>query len=253
MTILQSWLGDDLFRFFLVFARLGSALIFLPGVGEAFIPPRIRLALALWLSFAFVPVLGSQLPGQPSSLDRLLWLLLHEIMIGIYFGLLARLFLLGLQFSGMFMATQMGIATSLVQDPISAQQSAALSNLLSLSALCVIMATDISQLLFKGLLATYQIFPTHAPLPLGDMAEHFTKIVSQSLVLALQIAAPFFIYGILLFLGLGVLSRLMPQLQVFFIAIPLQVLGGLAMLSFTLSAALMLFAARYAEFLRAFL
>lgn len=252
MNFLQSILEGEVFRFFLVFARIGGALVFLPGIGEAYIAPRIRLVLALWLSFMLLPMLGNYLPSQPANYPDLAKIITREIAIGVYFGLLTRLYLLGLQFSGMFMATQMGIATALVQDPISTQQSAALSNLLSLSALCLVLNSDIGHSLFKALIATYDLLPAGRALPFQDMAKAFTEMVGKSLILALQIAAPFFIYSLLLFLGLGILSRLMPQLQVFFIAIPLQVIGGLALLALTLGAGLSLFALRYGEMLRSF-
>lgn len=250
MNAIQTWLARDVFFFLLAFCRLGSAFIFVPGIGEAFIPLRIRLVFALLVTFCILPLLYPFLPVQPERPPELIRLIGQEMAIGIYFGLLVRLYLLALQFSGMFMATQMGLATALVQDPISAQQSAALGNLLSLAALLTIVLSGLDHFLLKALVGTYEAMPPGAPLPTGDMALLFTKVVGQSLILALQIAAPYFLYGILFFLGLGVMSRLMPQLQVFFIALPLQVLGGIALLALTSSVLLSLFAQRYGDFLR---
>jgi flagellar biosynthetic protein FliR len=250
---LEQIVTGSLFQFFMVFARLGSAIMLLPGFGEAYVPPRVRLVFALTVSAALMPMIASRLPPLPAGLDRFVGLLVLEIGIGLFFGMISRLILLGAQSAGSVIALQIGIANALVSDPTTQQQAAITGNFLLALTVVLIFATGLDHMTLKGLAGTYAIFPPGVVPPLGDVADHAARIVADSFAVAIEMSAPFLVYGIVFAVALGLLARLMPTLQVFFIAMPMQLLAGFALFAVGLTAMMLFFLSSYEERMSVFL
>jgi flagellar biosynthetic protein FliR len=103
-------------------------------------------------------------------------------------------------------------------------------NFLAVLGVALIFATDMHHLVIAAMNDSYLIFkPGEMPLT-GDVAQHITQVISTSFRIGIQLAAPFIAFGLLFNLGLGVLARLMPQMQVYFVALPLSIMLGLALL-----------------------
>ncbi len=250
---LEQLVSGHLFQFFLVFARLGSAIMLLPGFGEAYVSPRIRLVFALTVSFALMPMISERLPLLPAGMGQFAALLVMEIGIGIFFGLMARLILLGVQTAGSVIALQIGIASALVADPTTQQQAAVTGNFLLALTVVLIFATGLDHLTLKGLAGTYAIFPPGQIPPMDDVANHASRIVADSFAVAMAMTAPFLVYGIVFAVALGLLARLMPTLQVFFIAMPMQILAGFALMAVGLASMMLYFLSSYEERMSLFL
>jgi flagellar biosynthetic protein FliR len=107
-------------------------------------------------------------------------------------------------------------------------------------------------LLLTGLVDSYQSFPAGEVPPLDDLSQAMVRLVSLGFVISIEIAAPYVILGTLFYVGLGLIGRLMPQLQVFYVALPLQIFGGLAMLMFTISAVMLWFLGTFEQVYRNF-
>jgi flagellar biosynthetic protein FliR len=105
----------------------------------------------------------------------------------------------------------------------------------------------------KGLAGTYAIFPAGQVPPMGDVADHASRIVADSFAVAIAMTAPFLVYGIVFAVMLGLLARLMPTLQVFFIAMPMQLLAGLALMAVALTSMMLYFLSSYEERMSVFL
>ncbi len=245
--MLDEFLSFNIFALFLVFARIGSALMLLPGFGESFVAPRIRLLLAIVIAVLVTPVVESGLPGLPESPFQLLLLLVGEIGVGIFFGALARTILAGLFIAGMLISYQIGLANAFVNDLTAAQQGSIVGNFLTTTGLLLLFLTNTHHLMLASVIQSYTLFEAGSVLPLGDFAHTMTFMVAQSFVLAAEIADPFFIIGMVFYLGLGLLGRLMPQVQVFFITMPVQIAVGLMVLALTSIAALSWFLNRFQE------
>jgi flagellar biosynthesis protein FliR len=250
---LEQLVSINLFQFFMVFARLGSAIMLLPGFGEAYVPPRIRLIFALTVSFALMPMIANSLPAMPAAIGEFTALLLVEIGIGLFFGMIARLILLGAQSAGSVIALQIGMASALVADPTTQQQAAITGNFLLALTVVLIFATGLDHMTLKGLAGTYAIFPAGEVPPMGDVANHASRIVADSFAVAIAMTAPFLVYGIVFAVALGLLARLMPTLQVFFIAMPMQLLAGLALMAVALTSMMLYFLSSYEERMSVFL
>src|SRR6202007_397455 len=116
------------------------------------------------------------------------------------------------------------------------QQGLLVGNFLTVLGITLIFATDLHHLVIAAMNDSYKIFqPGELPL-IGDAAQHVTRVIATAFRIGIQLAAPFLVFGLLFNLGLGVLSRLMPQMQVFFIGLPLSILLGLLLLLLVIGA-----------------
>jgi flagellar biosynthetic protein FliR len=234
--MLAELLPEQAFSLLLIFVRLGTALMLLPGFGESYISPRIRLLIALTVTVVVQPVLPPVLPALPDSAAALFLLIFGEAFIGFFIGSVARLLMAALSIGGMMIATVTGLANALTNDPTAAQQGSIAGSFLSMLALMIIIVLDLHHVLLRGVIESYQIFVPGQSLLVGDISEMITRVVSKAFLLGFQIASPFIAVALIFNLGLGLLSRLMPQMQVFFIAIPLQIIIGLGILLIALPA-----------------
>lgn len=253
MLDLPALLNAELFPVLLVFARLGSAFAMLPGIGETVIAGRIRLLFALGTTVLVAPLVRPSLPGLPAQPAELLALVGGEVVVGLYLGTLARLMLIALEEAGSMISVQSGLSSAQVFNPALAAQTALTGAVMMTLGIVLIFATNVHLLTISALVDSYTLFRPGEPLPWGDFAMVMSRLVSHSFTIAVQIAAPFFILGILFFVALGVLARLMPQVQVFFIALPIQVMGGLLIFAIVLSAGMMWWLEFYEAGIKAFL
>jgi len=239
--VLNDILTLDIYRFFLIFARIGAAMMVLPGLGGQLVANRIRLILALAISLVMLPVVGTKLPPLPNQLSSLVLLIGSEAMIGLYLGILAQTLMSTLNVAGTFIGFQIGLTNAFSFDTVAEQQSSTITAFLSNIALIAIFTTDLHHLMLRAVTDSYAVIVPGQPLPLNDFAETLSKLLSAAFNFALQLAAPLLAFGIIYNVALGLMSRLSPQIQVFFIALPLQVAGGLWMLMVALPLLVLLF------------
>jgi flagellar biosynthetic protein FliR len=237
---LDEFLIAQVFALLFVFARVGTALVILPVFGENFVSQRVRLLLALALSLLLVPVLQERIPPAPSSAPVLLRLLAIEVVAGVFIGTVARIFLATLDTAGMFISLQTGLASAAIFNPALGVTGSPFGSFLGMAGLALIAVTDLHHMLLLGLAASYDLFVPGVGLPMGDFAQTVGRALTQSFAIGFQMAAPFIIGGILLNTALGVLSRLVPQMQIFFVALPLQIGAGILLMMASAGAAMLL-------------
>ena len=216
--------------FLLVFARIGTMVMMLPGLGEMTIPARIRLGIALVLSVMFLPLHQAAYTVDLKEYWPVLVMLGGELLIGAVLGLTARLSISALQVAGAVIAQQLGLGFVTAVDPTQGQQNVIVGNFLMVLGITMIFATDLHYLIIGALNDSYRLFAPGTALLTGDVAQLMTRTVAGAFSIGIQLSAPFLVFGLLFNLGLGVLSRLMPQMQVFFIGLPLSILLGFLVL-----------------------
>jgi len=227
--------------YFLIFARVGTMLMLLPGLGELSVPPRMRLSAALALAILIMPLHRDAYRIDLTSFVPMLTMLVEELLIGALLGLTARLTIGALQVTGSIVAQQLGLGFVTAVDPTQGQQGMIVGNFLGVLGVTLIFATDMHHMVIAALNDSYLLFkPGEVPL-FGDVASILTTTVSGTFRIGVQLSAPFLVFGLLFNLGLGILSRLMPQMQVFFIGMPLSILVGFLILLLVLGAMMMTF------------
>jgi flagellar biosynthetic protein FliR len=240
-ALLGELVPGDLFAFLLIFARAGSAVMIMPGFAEAYVSARVRLMLGLGISVVLAGPLAPGLPPLPAEPMQLALLIAGELLIGLLLGTLARMAFSALHVAGSTLAFQSGLAAAAIFDPNEATQGTLPGNFLITTALVLLFVTDGHHMLLQAIAASYARLPAGAPLPLGDMADLLTRLIGQAFALGVRIAAPLLLVSLLMHLGMGVLNRLMPSFQVFFIALPLQLLVAFATIMLTFATGLLAF------------
>ena len=235
-VFIEEYFVLNLFAFILCFVRVGTMAMIMPGIGDTFTPARIRLHMALGLSLVLSPILYSQLPAQMPATGPLLVMIITEFIIGLFMGAVARFFMAALDVAGMVISFSSSLSNAQLFNPGLATQGSLVGAFLSITGMVIIFASNLHHLLIMGMMDSYNLFPVGNMPDTGSMAEFMAKALSQSFLIGIQIGAPFLVLMLLLYMAMGVLSRLMPQVQVFLLALPLQVLLSLILMSLILSA-----------------
>lgn len=235
---LRELIEPELLRVILVFARIGAALMVVPGFGEVYVLPRLRLLLALVLSALLAPILGPALPAGSLETGPLLGLAIVEVGIGLLIGAAIRMAMVALHLGGSVVASQSGLASAVFFDPHDGGQGSIGSNFLTVVALALLFAADAHHALLRALVDSYGLFAVGAvPMP-ADAAELLSGVLAEATAVGLRIAAPVVLVGLGLSVALGALNRMVPAFQMLFVATPAQLLLSLGALMLSLAAGL---------------
>jgi flagellar biosynthetic protein FliR len=222
--------------FMLVFARVGAMVMLLPGFGETNIPVRVKLGIALLLTLIILPLHRAAYQVDLSSMSSLAVLMVHEIIIGIVLGATARVTLSALAVAGSVIAQQLGLGFVTAVDPTQGQQGLLIGNFLTILGITLLFATDSHHLVIAALNESYRIFSPGELMSSGDVAALATRAFAAAFKIGMQLSAPFLVFGLVFNIGLGVLARLMPAMQVYFVGVPLSIMVGFLIFALVLSA-----------------
>ncbi|HEX5325754.1 MAG TPA: flagellar biosynthetic protein FliR [Acetobacteraceae bacterium] len=226
------------FGFVLVLGRVGAAVMLLPGLGEAEAPAIVRAGIALALTILLLPGLAPMIPAVPTGAGEAAAMVGAEVITGLWLGWLARLLVLALPLAGEVISYMLGISSVLQPDPELGAQTTALSRMFSLAAPVAVLASGLYALPVLALAGSYRLITPGSLLPSGAGTESAVHAVAVAFGLAVRLASPFVIVGIVWQVAAGLLARLIPRVQVYFLSLPGQILGGLVLLA-VLTAALL--------------
>jgi flagellar biosynthetic protein FliR len=236
MTLSLGWLPEAAYAYLLLFARIGSFLMLAPALGEDTIPQRMRLSFALALTLMFYPLVSPLLPPMPGEMSGIVVQLLRELAVGLVLGAISRLLVSATQIAGSIIAFQSGLSAAMTADPSQGGiQGAVFGSFLSFLGIALIFATDLHHMIVAAVYESYVVFDPNADLMIDDAVEAVIRSVAGAFALGVQMAAPFIVFGLVFNLGAGILARLMPQLQVYFILMPLNIFVGLLLLALLLT------------------
>lgn len=212
----------------LAFARIGTVIILVPGFGDARISARIRIALGVIVSLALLPAVPKTIvPDQPALLASLI---AFEVTVGLFLATAVRLFLSTVHVLGAQISYSAGLANSISPNDGNFESASSLSSLVYMGAIAFMFATDTHHLILKGILLSYDAIPV-GTLPVIDMAQQIARISADVFYIALSIGAPFLVFSILFNLALGLANKVMPAMQVFFVASPAMIIIGIGILA----------------------
>lgn len=227
----MDWLTQYAWVGALLFARLGAVLMLAPGWGEAAAPATLRLSAAVMVTACLAPGLIGQMPPLPGNIANAIPMVISELIVGLLLGGGARLFMSTLQVAGATAGLASGLGFAQQIDPIANQTATIFSAFFSLMGVVALMAAGMHRMMISAAAESYSVFPPGGPLMVGDAAQYIIGTVSDSFRLGVQIAAPVLVFSLIFNMSLGLVARLIPQIQVFLIAMPLSVLLGLAVLA----------------------
>jgi flagellar biosynthetic protein FliR len=158
-----------------------------------------------------------------------------------------------LHLAGNKLSMSMGFGSAMAFDPTTANQSAIINSILSLLAITLIFVTDLHHLMLGGVFDSYTLFKVGAPLPVDDFSKYLSLLLAKGFHIGFQLASPFIVFSLILYTGMGLVSKLMPQLHIFFLTLPLQIFLGTSLFAISLSTIMMFFLKYYESELIAFM
>ena len=235
----QVWAGG------LIFARIGAMILTLPGIGESYVPPRIRLSLALVISLCLWPVIGGTLPALPDSLGATVGWVIREVVTGLMIGAILRAFTGALSTAGEIVSLQTTLSFAQTANPLLGGQNTTIAAFLMLFGTVLVFATNTHHLFIAGLVGSYELIAPARPLIVGDFTELAIRTIADSFMLGIQLAAPVIVFALIFNLAAGLIGRVMPAFQIFFAAAPLSIILGLSIFALSLGVLGTVFIDRY--------
>jgi flagellar biosynthetic protein FliR len=232
--------GVEIWATALLFARVGGMIMLLPGFGEPAVPPRIRLAFALAVAIALGPSLADRVPEAAATAWGMAAQVVSEVLIGVLLGGAARMLMSALATAGQIIGMEVGIAFAQTADPTQTQSGQLVAVFLGVLGIALIFATGLHHMFLQGIAGSYDVIALGVEPPVGDAAQLALETTAASFRVGFQIAMPVIAAGLIFRVGLGVLSRLIPAIQVFFVALPLQIMGGLVVMALGLSTGMLI-------------
>ena len=231
---------SNILGYALIFVRISSCMVSMPGISERYVPVRIRLLIAITMTIATYPLVEEYLPKNTNlHVLELFIIIIKEITIGLFFGLTARIILSSSHVAGMIIGYQSGLASAVMFDPNTGSQGSTIGAFLTLVTTVLFFTFDLHHLLLLAVMDSYSLFPINGDIFSSDMSHFITKTVAESFLIAIKLSAPYIVLGLLMYIGAGITSRLMPNMQVFFVLMPVQILIGFGLLAITLSVSML--------------
>jgi flagellar biosynthetic protein FliR len=220
--------------FFLIFLRVGAILMSMPIFTSKSIPLLFNFGLALAASIILFPLLDLKAFPVLTSLGSLAIGAIGEILIGITIGMTVNLIFIGLQIAGQISGYQMGLAIAQVMDPADGEQVPLLAQFFQLFAFLTFLTINAHHWFLMALADSFHLVPPFGFKISGSLIEQLIQIAGNMFVIAIKVGAPVIAALLLASIAFGLIARTVPQMNVFFVAMPLKIIIGLLFIGFSL-------------------
>lgn len=224
--------AEDSFVLFLLFCRIGGCVMFAPGLSSLRIPVQVRLFVTIGITAAISPVLFAELSDavRAASPNQRVFMIFSETLVGSAIGLMARFFLMALQFAATAISNFIGLA-GIPGIPLEdADTGSPLATLVSSTAVVLIMTMGLHIEMLKGVIDSYNVIPIGQQFPINALTSNLVKAVAETWLLALRLCGPFLLYGIVVNFALGLGNRFAQQISVYHATTGAVILGGFLLL-----------------------
>ena len=250
---MEELLLTEIYKFSFIFLRIGSALMIMPGYSSSYVNIRLRLSFALMISIILIPFLNGYIPEPSNDFTSNVQMFISEICYGLFLGIIMQLMYFAINMCGNFVGQASGFANAQMFDPTTQNQSIISETFLSLLAITIIFVTDLHHLMLNAVIDSYELWPAGSLLPTDDMAKYISTVMNKSFIIGFKIGSPFIAFSLIFYTGMGLMSRLMPQLNIFFLSLPLQIYLGLGLLLITCPVMIIWFSHYYEDGLTQFI
>ncbi|MFH1139703.1 MAG: flagellar biosynthetic protein FliR [Pseudomonadota bacterium] len=221
--------------FCLILLRVSTILFLMPIFGSNLVPNEIKMAFALILSLALLPVVKVNVDVFPTVLGGFIPLVLGELFMGLTLGMMARAVLESVQLAGQYIGFQMGFAIANVIDPQSGAQASVISQLAYIMATLIFLALNGHHFILTALVESFELAPAGSPLPNPIVFDTAVQSLANLFIIAIKIGAPTLALLFFAKVAMGIVSKTVPQLNVLFVGMPLDIVLGLFLFGISLS------------------
>ena len=233
MTIPVDWAIPQFVGFILVVARLSGLFLLAPVFSSQMIPVRVKIMALLALAVTMMPVMDINVANMPTDGVGLTVMVLKESLIGLALGFAVAIVFAAVQVGAMLIDTSIGFALANIIDPLNNTQATIFGSFYTMVATLAFLAIDGHHWMLMGFVRSFDAVPIDQMPNFGVMLSNAHYIFGQIFVMAFQIAAPVLVTLLLADVVLGIVARVVPQMNVFFVGIPLKI--GLGMIAVIVS------------------
>lgn len=213
----------------LILLRVGALVIFLPVLGHQLVPQQVKVGLIVLLSIIIYPIVSGSVTLIPLDPVAFAAIAIQEILIAGAIALFGQLIFASAQFAGQLISFQMGMTVANVFDPTTHSQQSVIGQLAMTLAMLLWVTVGAHYIFISALIESFTLFPVDQPWSFPGLLA-LTDAAAAMFVLSLKIAAPIMLLLTFVYIALGLVSRAVPQIQVFFVSFPLTV--GLGLFAF---------------------
>jgi flagellar biosynthesis protein FliR len=235
LSSFTDWTFFQLEVFFLVLVRVSAIVFLLPFFSSGNVDPKVKAGLSFFLAYIFFPTIPAQVLPMPEGGVGFFMMVLWEVSTGLIIGMAANLLFLAFQIAGEIMDREIGLSMVQLMNPITEEMSTGFA-FLQLMIFSVILLLSNGHFYFiQAIHESFVRIPIAGLEPdLGRMSGLFTTIVSDAFVIGLKAASPLLAVTLLSSLGMAFMARIMPQMNIWLVAVPLKIFVGVITLIYTL-------------------
>lgn len=211
--------------------RSAAWLLISPPFNTRIIPGQIKAVLALALALPVAPRLAQDLPDL--TMPALIGAVVLQAVTGAALGFLTYLAFAAVQAAGDLIDIFGGFALAAAYDPLSMSQNSVFGKLHQILALTLLFVTNAHLLVIRGFMSSYDVIPVTGGVDIGVLSGALVTGIGAFFVSALEIAAPLIAVLFIADVGLGLLTRVSPQLNAFSLGFPIKIFMTLALVGFT--------------------
>jgi flagellar biosynthetic protein FliR len=234
MNILEEYTVKQVYITMACFCRISSIFMMIPIFGESYFPVRSKILLALITAFILSPAVGEFYQGLPKSTIGLLFIVVTELIFGFFIGLVARVIVSSLHVAGTIFASQSSLSSSMVFDPTNGTQNQVISSFYTLTLTTLLFVLDFHHLVIQGISKSYKYLSPGDLSSFSEINATLIKTMSYAIEIGFKISAPIILISLLINIGGGIFSKLIPGIHIFFLMTPLQILLALGLIFLTL-------------------
>ena len=218
-------IGIDAQKFMLVFFRIVSVLWFIPLFSSRFVSTLFKAGLSLLIAFLLYGSVNITVAGDVfSNPYSFLLLTLREVFIGVTIGFIAKIIFSSINVAGDIMSLQAGFSFARFMDPFTMTQVSVLEQVKNLLAIMVFFAIDAHHIVFQAISASFTELPIGAAALREPLLHYVVNATARVFSLGFKIGAPIIVTLFLVELAFGMLSRMIPQVNIFIEGVPIKIL-----------------------------
>lgn len=220
--------------FMLVFIRISTIFMFIPVFDSNDVPLTVKAGLTLAATITLFPILPLEQVPFITNWLVLLTAILGEIMLGAAIGLAVKFLFGALMLGGELAGYQMSLAMANILDPVTSDQVPMIAQFFNLFAMLLFLTLNMHHWLLRALVQSFEIAPPLSLAFSGSITETLTRLAGDMFVIAFKVAAPVTAALLLTLVALGMITRTVPKMNIFFVAMPLKIIVGLLFVIFSL-------------------
>lgn len=232
MMEIVNYILSNTSTFLFVIIRVSAILMTAPIFGAINVPMQVKMGLSFLVALLLTPL--TPFVPMPSDMMTLAVCVGQEILIGSAMGLCIRFIFTGIEFAGQIASFQMGISMASAYDPVNSSQVTILGKMLSILTLLIFLSVNGHLMILMALKKSFEVIPPYGLTLSSGLMENIVVFSKEVFILAFKFSAP--VMAILLFINiaLGIMARVVPQLNMFVIGFALTIMAGFVMLALSL-------------------